>query len=86
MTAGSTTVLSRAITRTVAPLLQPTGETFTRSFVWGNAEPSTVTVIEPLVVEVDADASAEYGTLRHAARLLRVRADLDPAHVDTPTQ
>ena len=82
VTAGSTSVLNRATARMVAPLLRPTGETFKRGFAWGNAEPSTVTVIEPLVVEVDADASAEYGPLRHAARLVRVRADLDPVDLD----
>jgi hypothetical protein len=31
----------------------------------------------PLVVEVSADASAETGVLRHAARRHRARPDLD---------
>lgn len=82
VTAGSTSVVNRAVARTIAPLLRPTGATFTRAFAWGNVAPSTVTVINPLVVEVDADASAEYGALRHAARLVRVRADLDPTELD----
>lgn len=82
VTAGSTTVMNRAVARSVQPLLRSTGETFTRAFAWGSAAPSVVTVIEPLVVEVSADAAAEYGTLRHAARLLRVRADLDPRDLD----
>ncbi len=77
MTAGSTTVLTKSASRSVAPLLRPTGESFERTFAWGAREPSTVTVIEPLVVEVEADASAETGVLRHAARLHRVRPDLD---------
>jgi hypothetical protein len=36
-----------------------------------------VTVIEPFIVEVEADASVETGVLRHAARLHRARPDLD---------
>lgn len=82
VTAGSTSVMNRATARTITPLLRPTGATFTRAFAWGATEPSTVTVTEPIVVEVDADASAEHGTLRHGARLVRVRADLDPADLD----
>jgi hypothetical protein len=37
-----------------------------------------VTVIEPFVVEVEADASAGGGILRHSARLHQARPDLDP--------
>jgi hypothetical protein len=40
-------------------------------------EPSTVIVVEPLVVEGEADASVETGVLRRAARLHRARPDLD---------
>jgi hypothetical protein len=50
---------------------------FERTFAWGTHEPSTVIVLEPLVVEVEADASVETGVLRHAARLHRARPDLD---------
>lgn len=81
VTAGATTVLNRTMQRTVAPLLQLTGATFSRTFAWGKAEASTVTVIDPFVVEVSADAAAEPGTLRHAARLMRTRPDLDPTDV-----
>jgi hypothetical protein len=77
VTAGATTVLSKAMARSVAPLLRPTGASFERSFVSGGHESSMVTVIEPLVVEVTADASAQAAALRHAARLLRARPDLD---------
>ena len=76
VTAGATTVLSKSVARSVARLLRPTGASFTRSFVWGGHEPSMVTVVEPLVVEVQADASAQAGVLRHAARLVRARPDL----------
>ena len=82
VTAGSTTVLTRVTAKSVAPLLRPTGEQFERVFRWGAAEPATVTVIEPLVVEVSADASADTGALRHSARLVRVRADLQPDDLD----
>lgn len=78
ITAGSTTVLTKAAGRSLIPFLHPTGDTFQRTFAWGTAQPTTVTVIEPFVVEVEADASAENGVLRHAARLHRIRPDLDP--------
>lgn len=79
VTAGSTTSLSKAAGRALAPLLRPTGETFQRSFAWGSAAPTRVTVVEPFVVEVEADASAADGVLRHAVRLHRARPDIDPA-------
>jgi ATP-dependent DNA ligase len=82
VTAGSTTVLTRAIARTIAALLHPTGDSFERVFAWGGSQPTTVTVIEPLVVEVSADASADAGVLRHAARLIRARPDLEPTDLD----
>jgi len=78
VTAGSTTALSRAVGKSLVPLLHPTGETFERTFAWGSAAPTRVTVVAPFVVEVDADASAATGVLRHAARLHRTRPDLDP--------
>ncbi len=79
VTAGSTTVLARTVTTGLLPLLRPTGRTFERTFAWGTKEPTTVTVVEPFVVEVEADASATRGVLRHGARLRRARPDLDPA-------
>lgn len=79
VTAGSTTTLTRAAARSLAPLLHPTGASFERTIAWGAREPSHVTVIEPLVVEVAADASASTGVLRHAPRLHRARPDLDAA-------
>jgi len=78
VTAGSTTALSKTVGRRIASLLHPTGKTFERTFAWGSAAPTRVTVVAPFVVEVDADASAATGVLRHAARLHRTRPDLDP--------
>lgn len=78
ITAGSTTVLSRTAARPIVPLLRPTGATFERTFAWGSSAPTVVTVIEPFIVEVEADASAQTGVLRHSARLHRARPDLDP--------
>ena len=66
ITAGSTTVLSKAVAKSILPLLRPSGTTFQRTFAWGSQKPTTVTVIEPFVVEVEADASAETGVLRHS--------------------
>jgi len=79
VTAGSTTALSKAVGRSLQPLLHPTGESFERTFAWGSAGPTRVTVVAPFVVEVEADASAAEGVLRHAVRLHRARPDLDPA-------
>ena len=69
-------MLTKTAARAVAPLLHPTGVTFERTFAWGSA-PSTVNIVEPFVVVVSADASAETGVLKHAARLHRARPDLD---------
>jgi ATP-dependent DNA ligase len=77
-TAGSTTVLSKAVALTVAPLLELTGETFERRLAWGDSDPVLVQQIRPLVVEVSADAAVDAGVLRHGARLLRARPDLEP--------
>jgi hypothetical protein len=49
-----------------------------RTFAWGSAAPTVVTVIEPFVVEVEADASVQTGVPRHSAHLHRARPDLDP--------
>jgi len=41
VTAGSTTVLARTVTKRLLPLLRPTGRTFERAFAWGTNEPTT---------------------------------------------
>ena len=80
-TAGSTTVLSKAAAKPIVPLLRPTGATFERTFAWGSAAPTVVTVIEPFVVEVEADAGLRPVCMRHSARLHRAQPDLDPVEV-----
>lgn len=79
VTAGSTAQLSKTVGRSLSHLLHPTGKTFERTFAWGSSGPTRVTVVAPFVVEVEADASAAGGVLRHAARLHRARPDIDPA-------
>ncbi len=81
VTAGSTTVLSKTAAKPIVPLLRPTGAAFERTFAWGSSAPTTVTVVEPFVVEVEAGASAETGVLRDSARLHRARPDLDVAEL-----
>ena len=71
-------MLNRALVKSIVRLLRPTGASFERAFAWGSSKPTTVTRIEPFVVEVEADASAQTGVLRHSARLHRARPDLDP--------
>ena len=78
VTAGSTTVLRKAAAKPIVPLLRPTGAAFERIFARGFAAPTVVTVIEPFVVEVEADASTQTCVLRHSARLHRAGPDLDP--------
>jgi hypothetical protein len=40
-----------------------------------------LTLIEPLTVEVSADTAIVGGTIRHAARFVRARPEVDPADV-----
>jgi ATP-dependent DNA ligase len=79
--AGATTVLSRATARSIAPLLELTGQTWRRRSSWGMSEQVDVQQIRPLVVEVSADAVIDGETLRHAARFVRARPDLLPVDV-----
>ena len=80
VTAGSTTVLTKAAVKSLLPLLRPTGRTFERTFAWGAKEPSTVMVIEPFVVEVEADTSVTHGVLRHGDGGGRARAGCRGRH------
>lgn len=75
---GVTTVLPRAVARALAPLLQATGSTWERQAGWTSSGPSVVSAVEPVMVEVSADVAVDDGVLRHAARLVRVRPDLEP--------
>ena len=75
--AGWTTRLSRAVARRIAPLITLTGAVGTRRSAWGTRDAVEVQAIIPLVVEISADAAISDGVMRHSARLLRVRPDLD---------
>ena len=41
-----------------------------------------LTLIEPLAVEISADTAVIGGTIRHAARFVRARPEVDPRHLD----
>jgi ATP-dependent DNA ligase len=43
-----------------------------------------VSLVEPFVVEVNADRSFEYGKWRHVTRFVRARPDLDPRETAGP--
>lgn len=75
-TAGTTTVLTRAAARALAPLMHPTGVTWERRSNWASSDTVEVQQIESLVVEVSADTAVNDGILRHAVRLVRARPDL----------
>lgn len=75
---GVTTVLPRAVARSFAPLIRATGTTWERQAGWGSSGRVVVSAVEPMVIEVSADVAVDDGVLRHAARLVRVRPDLQP--------
>ena len=81
--AGATTVLTKTAARAIAPLLELTGLTWTRRSSWGTTDTVEVQQIKPLVVEVSADAAVDAGVLRHGARLIRARPDLQASDVAT---
>jgi hypothetical protein len=47
-------------------------------------EPVTLTLVEPVVVEVSADTAWSGRSFRHALRLLRVRPELHPDEISPP--
>jgi ATP-dependent DNA ligase len=49
-----------------------------------DASPVELTLVEPVVVEVSADAAWSGTAFRHALRFLRVRPELDPSQVKLP--
>lgn len=49
-----------------------------------DASPVDLTLVEPIVVEVAADAAWSGRAFRHALHFRRVRAELDPAKVEVP--
>lgn len=49
-----------------------------------NKAPVTLTLVEPLVVEISADVAWSGNAFRHAVRYLRPRPELDPQDVQLP--
>lgn len=47
-------------------------------------EPVTLTLVDPVVIEVSADIAWSGTSWRHAVRYIRAREDFDPAKVDLP--
>jgi hypothetical protein len=72
VTAGSTTVLSKAAVRLVARCCSSPARASSGPLL-GTHELSTVIVVDPLVVEGEAHASEETGVLRRAAWFRRAR-------------
>lgn len=52
----------------------------------GGRKSVTLTLVEPLVVEVSADVAMTGYSFRHVVRFLRPRPELDPAEVPGPSQ
>ncbi|PZS24201.1 MAG: ATP-dependent DNA ligase [Pseudonocardiales bacterium] len=74
---GATTRLDRAAARALAPLLTFIGTSSQRRAAWASRELVEVLHIAPLVVEINADVAVDQGVLRHGARFVRARPDLD---------
>lgn len=49
-------------------------------------EPVTLTLVEPVVVEVSADTAWSGRSFRHPLRMVRVRPELAPADVEVPAR
>ena len=90
---GRSTPLKTRESRELARWLQPPlGEHPWPAVVKGTAidrfnrdkEPVTLTLVEPLVVEVSADNAWSGRSFRHPLRLLRARPELSPADVMLP--
>lgn len=50
-----------------------------------DASPTELTLVEPVVVEVLADAAWSGQSFRHSLRFRRVRPELDPIEVELPS-
>ncbi|MFC9335916.1 hypothetical protein [Arthrobacter sp. NPDC057009] len=92
---GRSTALKASDARAIAPWLRPpAGPHPWPSTVKGtaldrfnrDASPVELTLVDPLVVEVMADAAWSGQSFRHALRFRRVRPDLDPTTVDLPSR
>lgn len=92
---GRTVPLSAAAVKALVPHLVPARgahpwparlPSSTVNGFGANREPVDLTLIEPLVVEVAADAAWTGQSFRHALRARRPRPDLDPAEVALPNR
>lgn len=52
----------------------------------GDASPVTLTLVDPVVVEVEADTAWSGQSFRHALKFERVRPELNPGEVDVPAK
>lgn len=93
---GHTGPLSAAARRALVPwLTPPLGEhpwprrvrpgTLYGRFNVDRSQPVDLTLVEPIVVEVSADAAWSGAASRHALRLVRVRPELNPVEVSPPS-
>ncbi|PNH82949.1 ATP-dependent DNA ligase [Arthrobacter sp. AFG20] len=92
---GRSSTLKPADSRALAPWLRPpagihpwpsvvkgtTLDRFNR-----DASPTELTLVDPVVVEVLADAAWSGQSFRHSLRFRRVRPELEPADVDVPSR
>lgn len=93
LVAGSTAPLSPTQRLQIGGLLTPLGGAHpwpptlsSTGGAWNSGRRrSPVTRVQPaLDVEVEVDSSYTYGQIRHLARLIRTRPDLDPADMSAP--
>ncbi|MFK3672495.1 non-homologous end-joining DNA ligase [Leifsonia aquatica] len=86
---GRTGPIKAAAARSLVPVLQPAAgdhpwPDVISSRTYDRFQPkreTQLTLIEPLTVEISADAAIVGGTIRHAARFVRARPEVDPADV-----
>lgn len=90
---GRTTLLDPVASKGLGRLMAaPSGEhpwptvvtSATLNGLGADREPVTLTLVDPLVVEVSADVAWSGRSFRHPLRFRRVRPDLDPAEVVLP--
>ena len=80
---GASTRLRRAEAREIGRVLVPTGRARPRRLAClpGAGEPVLVRPVVPVAAEFLVDGAIESGQLRHPARFLRLRPELEPATV-----
>lgn len=86
---GRTVPIKTGAAKALVPLLHPAGPDHpwpsvisSRTYDRFQAKRETqLTLVEPLTVEISADTAIVGGTIRHAARFVRARPEVDPADV-----